>query len=125
MRKPRVIRVRWGADAPPLPLGCRWCGHAPYAHEARSLPHRRDHLWEQPTPRQVCARMAARRRLGLCGPVSAAAPARPVKAHPAVVPQARPGRHARPMTAAAPGRGRSPDTFPPRRREPYRREAIA
>lgn len=29
MSKIRTIRVRWGAEAPPLPLGCRWCGHAP------------------------------------------------------------------------------------------------
>lgn len=62
---PRPIRVRWHADQPPMPLGCRWCGHPPYAHEATSLPHRAHHHWEQPTPAQVHARMTARRRLNL------------------------------------------------------------
>lgn len=126
MSKIRTIRVRWGADAPPLPLGCRWCGHAPYAHEAHSLPHRRDHLWEQPTPRQVCARMAARRRLGLCGPMPAAVPVRPLRVRPPAVAPLRPGRHARPVPAAvAHGRVRPPEVVSLPRREPYRREAMA
>ncbi|MER5628545.1 hypothetical protein ABT061_46765 [Streptosporangium sp. NPDC002544] len=125
MSKIRTIRIRWKADAPPLPLGCRWCGHAPYAHDASTLPHRRDHHWEQPTPRQVCARMATRRRLGLCRPLPASA--RPLKVHPPIVPaQPRPGHHARTMTAPAThGRGRAPDTSPQRRYEPHRREVLA
>ncbi|WP_424528525.1 hypothetical protein ACOZ38_02500 [Sphaerisporangium viridialbum] len=118
MTKARAIRIRWQADRPPLPLGCRWCGHAPYAHDASSLPHRRHHQWEQPTVAQVHARLATRRRLGLCASFPAAAPTRPLKVHP----PATPGRHAR--TGDAPvshGRGRAPDT-PPLigGREPYR-----
>lgn len=125
MSKIRAIRIRWGAEKPPLPLGCRWCGHAPYAHDAHALPHRRDHQWEQPTPRQVCARMATRRRLGLCGPMPAAVPSRPLKTHPpTTAPQLRSSRHTRPTTVA-PGRGHSPDAFPPRRHDPYRREVSA
>jgi len=128
MAKVKAIRIRWHSDFPPLPLGCRWCGHAPYAHEAHSLPHRRDHLWEQPTSRQVCARMAARRRLGLNGRLPVAVPSRPLKIHPPVVPSPlRSGRHVRPtMVTDAYGRGRSPDpAFPPRPREPYRRGGAA
>ncbi|GAA3443946.1 hypothetical protein [Planomonospora venezuelensis] len=126
MSKVRAIRVRWRADAPPLPLGCRWCGHAPYSHEARSLPHRRDHLWEQPTPAQVHARTTARRRLGLGGPVPPAAPRCPLEVRPPAVPEARPGFRARPVPAAAVhGRGRSPDGVSPPSREPYRRAVTA
>ncbi|MEU8201562.1 hypothetical protein [Streptosporangium sp. NPDC049046] len=40
----KIIRVRWHAERPPSPLGCRWCGHPPYAHNAASLPHRPGHL---------------------------------------------------------------------------------
>lgn len=123
MNKARTIRVRWRADAPPLPLGCRWCGHAPYAHEAYSLPRRRDHLWEQPTPRQVQSRMTARRRLGMCGPLPATA-SRPSKVQPPVVSaHVRPGRHARPVPIPVThDRGHSQDTFLPRQhdRRPWR-----
>ncbi|GII87030.1 hypothetical protein Ssi03_50200 [Sphaerisporangium siamense] len=103
---PRVIRIRHRADTPPKPLGCRWCGHPPYAHEAASLPHRRVHHWEQPTPAQVRARMASRRRLGLCASFPAG-PARPAAVHPpAGTRSVRPGRL---VEAAAYGRGRAPD----------------
>ncbi|RCG31363.1 hypothetical protein DQ384_11685 [Sphaerisporangium album] len=114
-------RIRWGADAPPLPLGCRWCGHPPYAHDASSLPHRRHHQWEQPTPAQMRARLDARRRLGLGASLPAAAPVRPLKLQPPVAP--RPGRHARPLpvTTSSGGR-RSPDRVTPDPRGPYRRE---
>ncbi|MFI6458527.1 hypothetical protein ACIBF6_44150 [Streptosporangium amethystogenes] len=121
MSKVKAIRIRWKAEAPPLPLGCRWCGHAPYSHDASTLPHRRDHHWEQPTPRQVCARMATRRRLGLCGPLPA--PARPLKTHPSTT-ETRPGRHARPATPPVHGRGRAPD-ISSRRYEPHRQQAPA
>ncbi|WP_181871270.1 hypothetical protein [Sphaerisporangium album] len=131
----RAVRVRWSADAPPLPLGCRWCGHAPYAHDSASLPHRRHHEWEQPTAAQMRARLSARRRLGLCATPYAAAPSRPLEVHPpAAAP--RPGRlHERPVTAphgrpvASPlpaGRGRAPDTAPSgNRRTPYWQGAAA
>ncbi|RCG29865.1 hypothetical protein DQ384_16965 [Sphaerisporangium album] len=121
MRKPRVIRIRWGAEAPPLPLGCRWCGHPPYAHDASSLPHRRHHQWEQPTPAQMRARLDARRRLGLGVSLPAAAPVRPLKLQPPMAP--RPGRHARPLPVPASSGGRrSPDRVPPGPRGPYQRE---
>ncbi|MEU8202746.1 hypothetical protein [Streptosporangium sp. NPDC049046] len=117
---PRPIRVRWHADRPPMPLGCRWCGHPPYAHEATSLPHRARHHWEQPTPAQVHARMTVRRRLGLSGHPPVATPIRaiPAPTPPAVspvrLPEVSPGRHRRPepsgvTVAAVPyRRGRPP-----------------
>ncbi|GII88301.1 hypothetical protein Ssi03_62910 [Sphaerisporangium siamense] len=102
----RAVRVRWSADTPPKPLGCRWCGHPPYSHDATSLPHRRAHQWEQPTPAQMRARMASRRRLGLCASFPSA-PARPVAVHPPA------GRlldtSGRPVDVVAHGRGRAPD----------------
>jgi hypothetical protein len=127
-RAVRIIQVRWHAEQPPSPLGCRWCGHPPYAHDAASLPHRRDHLWDQPTPAQVRTRMAARRRLGLCGRPLPAVPdivtVRPPKPHqPTVSPGSR-GRRSRPAVAAAVPYGReSPPGVrsPSGRREPYRK----
>lgn len=110
---PRPIRVRWHANRPPMPLGCRWCGHPPYAHEAASLPHRAHHHWEQPTPAQVHARMSVRRRLNLSGrPIPG--PMTPV-AFSARSPEVSPGRHRRPeqavATVAGPyRRGRPPST---------------
>lgn len=104
---PRLVRIRHHADTPPKPLGCRWCGHPPYAHDASSLPHRRHHEWEHPTTVQMRARLDARRRLGQCGPVPVPVPERPLRIHPPVVP-VRLGRHTRtPLMAAAdspPGR---------------------
>ncbi|MGW2196880.1 hypothetical protein ACWCSH_31695 [Streptosporangium sp. NPDC001682] len=122
-RTPKIIRVRWHAEQPPTPLGCRWCGHPPYAHDAASLPHRPGHLWEQPTPAQVRTRMTARRRLGLCGrlpapPVPTTVPPRPTNRSPISR-----GRHSRP---AAPPYGReSPPGLRPGRREAYRKGVTA
>ncbi|WP_197048481.1 hypothetical protein [Streptosporangium roseum] len=121
---PRPIRVRWSADQPPMPLGCRWCGHPPYAHEAASLPHRAHHDWQQPTSAQVHARMTVRRRLGLCGRPPVTTPPRPLPRpeYPAV----SPGRHRRQeqavaATAAPYRRGRPPGTRTPSGGpEPYR-----
>ncbi|MEV6983130.1 hypothetical protein AB0M95_17970 [Sphaerisporangium sp. NPDC051017] len=109
----RVIRMRWHADQPPMPLGCRWCGHSPYAHQAASLPHRPDHEWEQPTPAQVDARMRARRRLGLSRPLPTATPVRPwLRPDPHEPVPDRHRRHeqpALPYTTVAPyRRGRPP-----------------
>lgn len=92
---PRPIRIRWHANRPPMPLGCRWCGHPPYAHEAASLPHRAHHHWEQPTPTQVHARMTTRRRLSLSG-------------HPAAHPTHRPLIPPPPITSP----GQATATFP-------------
>lgn len=106
MPKLRAIRIRWHADQPPMPLGCRWCGNAPYAHDDASLAHRAHHGWEHPTVAQVRARMAARRRLGLGRQMPQVAPARPsirphrVTASPRVV--------ERPAPATAPQFGYRP-----------------
>ncbi|MEU4836020.1 hypothetical protein [Streptosporangium sp. NPDC023615] len=133
----KIVRVRWHAGQPPSPLGCRWCGHPPYAHDAASLPHRPGHLWEQPTPAQVRTRMVARRRLGLCGRLPAPAPVTghvtpnplttvPLRAqaHPAPGSPTGRGRHARPpVMAVPPHRQESPPGVRPwtGRRESYRR----
>lgn len=145
----RIIRVRWHAEQPPTPLGCRWCGHPPYAHDTAGLPHRPGHLWEQPTSVQVRARMTARRRLGLCDrpfpgtakPTTARSPrlfhpsmaspaGRPVAGSPASRAStgfpASQGRHARPAATAVAPYGRGPNAqdpyvrdSPPGSRSPY------
>ncbi|MEV6982427.1 hypothetical protein AB0M95_14360 [Sphaerisporangium sp. NPDC051017] len=114
-----------------MPLGCRWCGHPAYAHDASSLPHRRHHQWEQPTPAQMRARLDARRRLGLGGSLPVAAPVRPLRLHPPAV--AHLPRHARPLTSAVPfdhvrspgpDRDRSADSYQhgKHRLQPYQRD---
>ncbi|MGS2646659.1 hypothetical protein [Streptosporangium sp. LJ11] len=144
---PRPIRVRWHANRPPMPLGCRWCGHPPYAHEAASLPHRAHHHWEQPTPAQVHARMSVRRRLNLSSRPPVTTPIRTIPgpaipgstapgpmtptALPARLAEVSPGRHRRPeqtvATAAVPyRRGRPPNPRTPSgRHTPYRQGATA
>ncbi|MFF5212338.1 hypothetical protein [Streptosporangium sp. NPDC000396] len=108
-----------------MPFGCRWCGHPPYAHEAASLPHRAHHDWEQPTPAQVHARMAVRRRLGLCDRPPVPTPVRPLL--PPAFPAVSPGRHRRQehpsSVAVTPYRlGEPPGTRTSLgEREPYRR----
>ncbi|WP_433366680.1 hypothetical protein [Streptosporangium sp. CA-115845] len=110
-RAVRVIRMRFSGDRPPTPLGCRWCGHSPYAHDDRCLPHRQAHAYERPTPAQFRARLAEWWRLGFAGRLSASASLRPLG-------ETRPerhGRHARPTEPVAAGslapygRGRPPD----------------
>ncbi len=50
------------ADAPPLPMGCADCGHAPYAH---GCPDQiTDHEYAQPTGALMAERLDARRRTG-------------------------------------------------------------
>lgn len=129
---PRPIRVRWHANRPPMPLGCRWCAHPPYAHEAASLPHRAHHHWEQPTPAQVHARMSVRRRLNLSGRPPVAPPVRTVPGAFSVrSPEVSPGRYRRSeqavTTAAVPyRRGRPPSTRTPSgKHTPYRHGATA
>ncbi|MEU4830715.1 hypothetical protein [Streptosporangium sp. NPDC023615] len=128
--------MRWHADRPPMPLGCRWCGHPPYAHEAASLPHRAHHHWEQPTPAQVRARMAARRRLDLSGRPPVATPVRsiPGPAVPAAPPvrtsEGSPGRHRRaeqPVAATSVPyrRGRPPGSRTPSGRHTPRQGVTA
>ncbi|MFF4779383.1 hypothetical protein ACFY05_41870 [Microtetraspora fusca] len=79
----RRTHVRHRADRPPLPLGCRRCGHPPYAHQADSVPSRPHHLYEQPTVAQMRRRGEVRRRLGQCRlpaptPPRCVRPARPM-----------------------------------------------
>ncbi|MFI6450038.1 hypothetical protein ACIBF6_00640 [Streptosporangium amethystogenes] len=109
---PRPIRVRWHADRPPMPLGCRWCGHPPYAHEAASLPHRAHHHWGQPTPAQVHARMTTRRRLNLSG--HPPTPHRPLVPPP---PTTRPGRPPATFPRQSPGFPQHPP-MPPSQQSP-------
>lgn len=75
----RRTSVRHAATRPPLPLGCRWCGHPPYAHQASSLARDPHHLYEPPTTTQMRCRADVRRRLGLAGRFPAPAPARYVR----------------------------------------------
>jgi hypothetical protein len=103
----RAIRIRWHAGHPPKPLGCRWCGHPPYDHDASSLPHRRAHQWEQPTSAQFSARMTCRRRLGLQAPYPTG-PVRPAAVRPAAA--HRPLGPSRLAEGTTYGRGRAPDT---------------
>ncbi|MEU8202638.1 hypothetical protein [Streptosporangium sp. NPDC049046] len=118
----KVIRMRFSGDRPPAPLGCRWCGHSPYAHDDRCLPHRQAHAYERPTPAQFRARLAEWWRLGFAGRLSASAEVRPVRE---VRPFPGHGRHARPVEpvgagAFAPyGRGRPPDEVTGSGRRPY------
>ncbi|WP_433351712.1 hypothetical protein ACQP25_01730 [Microtetraspora malaysiensis] len=76
----RRTRVRHQANRPPLPLGCRRCGHPPYAHQPDSLGHAPHRLYEQPTVAQMRRRGEVRRRLGQC---RLPAPAQPRHARPA------------------------------------------
>ncbi|WP_326825438.1 hypothetical protein [Streptosporangium sp. NBC_01756] len=70
--------------------------------------------------------MAARRRLGLCGPMPAAVPVRPLRVRPPAAAPLRSGRHAQVVPAAvAHGRVRPPEVVSLPRREPYRREVMA
>jgi len=50
------------ADAPPLPMGCAVCGHAPYAHHCPG--QATDHEYAQPTGTLMAQRLEARRRTG-------------------------------------------------------------
>ncbi|MER6825034.1 hypothetical protein ABT352_03505 [Streptosporangium sp. NPDC000563] len=49
-------------DAPPLPMGCAVCGHAPYAHHCPGQAN--DHEYAQPTGTLMAMRLEARRRTG-------------------------------------------------------------
>ncbi|GAA3419347.1 hypothetical protein GCM10018952_58410 [Streptosporangium vulgare] len=51
------------ADAPPLPMGCAVCGHAPYAHGCPS--QTTDHEYAQPSGKLMAERLDVRRRLGM------------------------------------------------------------
>ncbi|MGI5162595.1 hypothetical protein [Microbispora sp. CA-102843] len=105
----RRTRVRHTAGRPPLPLGCRWCGHPPYAHEADSVPSRPRHVYEPPTTAQMRRRADVRRGLGLVGRFPAPVPARCVR--PPMLPIE--AAAARAVQAARPA------ASPPGRRQPY------
>ncbi|WP_436762528.1 hypothetical protein [Streptosporangium sp. V21-05] len=113
------------ADAPPLPMGCADCGHAPYAH---GCPGRAaDHEYAQPSAELMDVRLQAR-RLGVPLPAFVSsvdqAPAEVISPMPArgrpeppvpVVPEAPtpPRRTPRPVRPAT----RPAATAPPRRDE--------
>lgn len=52
-----VVRHR----ATPAPYGCRWCGEPRRGHGRQYVPSTGWHPWEQPTSKQILARMRARR----------------------------------------------------------------
>ncbi|WP_329086182.1 MULTISPECIES: hypothetical protein [unclassified Streptosporangium] len=62
------------ADAPPLPMGCADCGHAPYAHGCPG--QIADHEYVQPSGVLMAERFSARRQLGL-GTLPTFEPAQP------------------------------------------------
>ncbi|WP_440101336.1 hypothetical protein [Streptosporangium sp. H16] len=68
------------AEAPPLPMGCADCGHAPYAHGCPGQVA--DHEYAQPTGALMAERLDARRRLGLGRALPTFEPAREVPAQP-------------------------------------------
>ncbi|MFD3336113.1 hypothetical protein ACFWV1_26220 [Streptomyces sp. NPDC058700] len=53
--------IRHPDGQPPTPFGCRWCGTEQSGHGRRWKPGHGMHPWEQPTPKQILARMRARR----------------------------------------------------------------
>jgi hypothetical protein len=53
--------IRWPEGTAPTPFGCRWCGTEEGGHGRRWIPGKGLHAWEQPTERQIKARMLARR----------------------------------------------------------------
>lgn len=56
-----IHTIRYPADRPPPPFGCRWCGTEHGGHGRRWIPGKGIHRWEQPTNAQILARMRARR----------------------------------------------------------------
>ncbi len=129
----RLVRMRFDADRPPAPLGCRWCGHSPYAHDDRCLPHRPRHDYDRPTHAQFRARLAEWWRLGFARRMSSAAPVGPPgrTLSSDAFPRGASGQglHSRfeEMAIAGStgpsGRGRPPDgSLPARYREPYPHE---
>jgi hypothetical protein len=53
--------IRYPDGTAPTPFGCRWCGTEHGGHGRRWIPGKGIHAWEQPTERQIKARMVARR----------------------------------------------------------------
>ncbi|WP_329427244.1 hypothetical protein OG339_43975 [Streptosporangium sp. NBC_01495] len=68
------------AEAPPLPMGCADCGHAPYAHGCPGQVA--GHEYAQPTGALMAGRLDARRRLGLGRTLPTFEPAREIPAQP-------------------------------------------
>lgn len=75
------------ADAPPLPMGCAACGHAPYAHGCPG--QSADHEYAQPSGALMAERLEVRRQLGLGQALPTFEPAREVTAQPTLVPAPR------------------------------------
>jgi len=51
--------IRFTADDPPTPNGCRWCGVTERAHGSRWVPGAGFHWWCPPTRGQRMARLKA------------------------------------------------------------------
>ncbi|MEU4829972.1 hypothetical protein [Streptosporangium sp. NPDC023615] len=87
------------ADAPPMPMGCATCGHAPYAHGCPGQAS--DHEYLQPSAELMDERLEARHRLGLGRTLPRFESAREATAQPTLVPAPR-----RAEPEAAPARTR-------------------
>jgi hypothetical protein len=59
----KVIRMRFGADAPPMPEGCRWCGMSYGGHVQLWVPSVKYHSYAPPTRVQLIARKRAWNRI--------------------------------------------------------------
>jgi len=122
------------ADAPPLPMGCAVCGHAPYAHYCPG--QATDHEYAQPTGTLMAQRLEARRRTG---PQPFPRVEQPIAVAPAevipLIPAQRRSEPPAPATPAAPTPlpqrtpapfprpGRRPAATAPPRRDDNRRPA--
>ncbi|MET8047504.1 hypothetical protein ABZU75_07855 [Streptosporangium sp. NPDC005286] len=68
------------AEAPPMPMGCAVCGHAPYAH---GCPRQTaDHEYAQPSGELMAERLDVRRQFGLGRTLPTFEPAHEVTAQP-------------------------------------------
>ncbi|MEU3167916.1 hypothetical protein [Streptosporangium sp. NPDC006930] len=104
------------ADAPPLPMGCAVCGHAPYAHHC--LGQATDHEYAQPTGELMAQRLEARRRTG---PQPFPLVEQPVAVAPTeVIPLIPAQRRSEPPAPAAPT---APTPLPERTPSPFPRPA--
>ncbi|WP_440069472.1 hypothetical protein [Streptosporangium sp. OZ121] len=100
------------ADAPPLPMGCAVCGHAPYAHHCPG--QAADHEYAQPTGTLMAQRLEARRRTG---PQPFPLAEQPIIVAPAeVIPLIPAQRRSEPPAPAAPT---APTPLPKRMPSPF------
>lgn|GEM_PF-6928415 len=88
------------AEAPPMPMGCAVCGHAPYAHGCPG--QAADHEYAQPSGELMAERFDVRRRSGLGRTLPTFEPVHRVAAQ--FVPVVPAPRRAEPETTPAPTR---------------------